>query len=103
MSAAWAVVFEWVRTANRAIAEGAMTAETAAARLAAWKQIDAVLNVSPSTVAQEAPAAVVALLQARQDARKAKDFKRSDTLRDEIKAQGWIIDDTPKGPKLKRC
>jgi cysteinyl-tRNA synthetase len=44
----------------------------------------------------------VALLEARQAARKAKDFKRSDAVRDQLKAQGWRIEDTPKGPRLKR-
>ena len=42
------------------------------------------------------------LLEARQAARKAKDFKRSDAIRDELKAKGWVIEDTPKGPKLKK-
>jgi cysteinyl-tRNA synthetase len=42
------------------------------------------------------------LLEARQATRKAKDFKRSDVIRDELKAKGWAIEDTPKGPKLKR-
>ena len=37
-----------------------------------------------------------------QAARKAKDFKRSDAIRDELKAKGWTIEDTPKGPRLKR-
>jgi len=50
----------------------------------------------------EAPPEIVALLEARQAARKAKDFKRSDAIRDELKAKGWVIEDTPKGPKLKK-
>ena len=41
-------------------------------------------------------------LEARQAARKAKDFKRADAIRDELKAKGWVIEDTPKGPKLKK-
>ena len=43
-----------------------------------------------------------ALLEARQAARKAKDFKRADAIRDELKAKGWIIEDTPKGAALKK-
>ena len=43
------------------------------------------------------------LLDARQAARQAKDFKKSDAIRDELKAKGWIIEDTPKGPRLKRA
>ena len=48
------------------------------------------------------PAEIVALLEARQASRQAKDFKRSDALRDELKAKGWTIEDSPKGPKLKK-
>jgi len=43
-----------------------------------------------------------ALLDQRQAARKAKDFKRADVIRDELKGKGWTIEDTPKGAKLKR-
>ena len=50
----------------------------------------------------EAPAEILALLEARQTARKAKDFKRSDAIRDELKTKGWVIEDSPKGPKLKK-
>ena len=39
---------------------------------------------------------------AREAARKARDFARADALRDELKARGWAIEDTPKGPKLKK-
>jgi cysteinyl-tRNA synthetase len=42
------------------------------------------------------------LLDERASARKAKDFKRSDAIRDELKAKGWTVEDTPKGPRLKR-
>ena len=45
---------------------------------------------------------IVALLDERQAARKAKDFKRSDAIRDELKAKGWAIEDTPKGARLKK-
>ena len=43
------------------------------------------------------------LVAERAAARKAKDFKRADAIRDELKAKGWIIEDTPKGPKLKKA
>ena len=41
------------------------------------------------------------LIAARNAARKARDFKRADALRNELKSKGWIIEDTPKGPRLK--
>jgi cysteinyl-tRNA synthetase len=48
-----------------------------------------------------APPELLALLDERQAARKAKDFKKSDAIRDELKAKGWVIEDTPKGARLK--
>jgi cysteinyl-tRNA synthetase len=50
----------------------------------------------------EIPAEITALFEARQAARKAKDFKKSDAIRAELLAKGWGIEDTPKGPKLKK-
>jgi cysteinyl-tRNA synthetase len=44
-----------------------------------------------------APAAVVALAEARQAARTARDFAESDRLRDEILAAGWIVRDGAGG------
>lgn len=43
------------------------------------------------------PAAVQAKLDERQEARKAKDFARSDELRDELAAMGVEVKDTPQG------
>ncbi len=102
ISAAWAAVFEWVREQNRLMAEHKLTPVQAAAALAAWERVDAVLGMSTQTAA-EVPAEILDLLEQRQAARKARDFKRSDQVRDEIKARGWIIEDTPKGPKLKKA
>ena len=78
-----------------------MDAEAAGAALATWDKLDSVLGVgAPAEVA--VPAEISALLEARQAARKAKDFKRADAVRDELKAKGWVIEDTPKGARVKR-
>lgn len=42
------------------------------------------------------------LLAERSAARKAKDFKRSDEIRETLAAKGIIIEDTPQGPRWKR-
>jgi cysteinyl-tRNA synthetase len=102
ISKAWATLFEWVREINRQMVAGQLQPPAAAARLAEWRQVDAVFGLG-TLGASEAPVEIVALLEQRQAARKAKDFKQSDALRDELKAKGWVIEDTPKGPKLKRA
>jgi cysteinyl-tRNA synthetase len=101
VSSAWGVVFEWVREWNRCLAEGSVTAADAAGALAAWDKMDSVLGIGAKSET-EIPAEISALLDARQAARKAKDFKRSDEIRAELQAKGWTIEDTPKGPKLKK-
>jgi cysteinyl-tRNA synthetase len=101
ISGAWGAVFEWVRDTNRKLAENALDPAAAAAALAAWDKLDSVLGVgAPKEV--EVPADIIALVEARQAARKAKDFKRADALRDELKAKGWIVEDSPKGARAKR-
>jgi len=42
------------------------------------------------------------LVAERSAARKAKNFKRSDEIRDTLAAKGIIIEDTPQGPRWKR-
>lgn len=49
----------------------------------------------------EIPENVLALVQEREDARKSKDFKKSDKLRTEIQKLGYEVMDTSEGPKVK--
>ena len=46
---------------------------------------------------------IEALIQARNDARKAKNWAEADRIRDELKAQGIILEDTPQGVKWHRA
>ncbi len=104
VSKAWAAVFDWVRSNNLALAPGghALAPGEAAGLLKAWTEIDRVLGIGePAPL--ETPAELLALLDQRQAARASKDFKRSDAIRDELKAKGWVIEDTAKGPRLKRA
>ncbi len=41
------------------------------------------------------------LLEERKEARTQKNWKRSDEIRDELKAMGYTVEDTANGPKLK--
>jgi cysteinyl-tRNA synthetase len=104
VAAAWGAIFDWIRDTNKKLSERAITPATATILLNTWDQINRVLGLETrqekeiSAVVEEA---LQVYLEERQAARKAKDFKRSDAIRDELKAKGWAIEDTPKGPRLK--
>ena len=49
---------------------------------------------------QEIPDAVSALVAAREQARKDKDYAAADQLRCDIEAQGFSLEDTRDGPKV---
>jgi cysteinyl-tRNA synthetase len=102
VSGAWGIIFDWVRELNKSVAANQLPPALAAAALATWRTIGEGLFGLAMPGEVEIPAEIVALFEARQAARKAKDFKRSDAIRAELAAKGWGIEDTPKGPKLKK-
>jgi cysteinyl-tRNA synthetase len=101
ISAARGEVFKWVTETNNRIAESSMAPNDAAAALAAWEKVDSVLGIG-TKAETEIPAEILALAEARTAAKKARDFKKSDAIRDELKTKGWLVEDTPKGIKLKK-
>ena len=51
---------------------------------------------------ETAPAEIIALAEKRTAAKVAKDWGTADALRAEIDAAGWVLTDTPDGPKLTK-
>jgi cysteinyl-tRNA synthetase len=101
ISGAWGVVFEWIREINRRLAEHSLSPTAAETALIEWNKVDSVLGIG-TKFESEIPAEILALAEARAAAKKARDFKRADEIRDELKAKGWLIEDSPKGTKLKK-
>lgn len=100
ISGALGVLFEIVRETNRALDAGAFTPGQARTALDWWTRINHVLVLD--TEAASVPAVVTALLEERKQARLAKEWKRSDELRDQIAALGWEVKDTKEGVKLTK-
>ncbi|MCP5339572.1 MAG: cysteine--tRNA ligase [Steroidobacteraceae bacterium] len=91
---------------NRAGASGdAATRARLAAELRRLGNVLGVLTLSPAEwfrlrigADQDLPAAEVeALIEARREARRNKDFRRSDQIRDQLAAAGVILEDKPGG------
>ncbi len=102
ISAALAALFDFIRDVNRLMDEHKLAGAAAAQALALLERLDSVLAVCTPDQDESAPRAILDLAEARQAARKAKDFARADQLRAELEAQGWVVEDTPKGPRVKK-
>ena len=102
VAGAWGEIFNLIREINTKLDFEEFDPLLAARTLAEWRKILEIFGLNQSVEAA-VPQELLALLEERQAARKAKDFKRSDAIRDELKAQGWAIEDTPKGPRLKKA
>jgi len=59
------------------------------------------LRFGQSLAPSEPPASVKKLAEEREAARQAKDFPAADSVRLKIESLGWLVEDTPQGPKLK--
>ena len=51
---------------------------------------------------EQAPKELIDLADQRDEARRKKDWKESDRLRDLITKAGWVVEDLPEGPRLKK-
>jgi len=69
-------------------------------------QFDKVLGLSldnPPEIKIEIPEEIWKLVEERELARKNKDWEKADRIREEIKNRGYIIEDTPQGPRIKKA
>jgi cysteinyl-tRNA synthetase len=100
ISGALGVLFETIRETNRRMDGGEMGGDEAKTCLEWWKRVDDVLAISGEEA--ELPTEVAELAEARVQARLAKDWRKSDQLRDELAARGWEARDTKDGQKVTR-
>jgi cysteinyl-tRNA synthetase len=92
-------IFELVRAANTAAAVPGVPAGALKDALAQLRELCGVLGVACDEKSQ-VPSDVQALVDQRAAARAAKDWKRSDGLRAEIRALGFDVKDTPQGQQV---
>ncbi len=57
---------------------------------------------APGSAGADDDARIQALVDERNDARKARDFARADAIRDQLAAEGVLLEDTPAGVRWRR-
>lgn len=102
ISIALAAIFDFVREVNNLIDRNMVTAEEGKTVTALMMRFDRVLGVLGEThAAVKLPEEAQQLIRMREEARKKKEWKRADEIRQQLKEMGIIVEDTPQGLRLK--
>ena len=98
---ALAAVFELVKDINTLGADASADALKTAATT--FDELTGVLGLLYNRKTDEIPAEVMDLVNQRAEAKKAKDWPTADALRAKITEMGYVVEDTPQGPKVTRA
>ena len=99
---ALSAIFEMVKDAN--VSLNADSSKAAVEKtLQALTELTGVLGLLSQQAEEKLPDDIQALADARAQARKDKNWARSDELRDALKAAGYLVEDTKQGQKITKA
>jgi cysteinyl-tRNA synthetase len=101
-SVALAALHNFVREINTALADGALREDDRKKVFETIGKIDSVLQIFGEEKAEMLDADIEALIEERQEARRDRNFARSDEIRDLLAEKGIILEDTKDGVRWKR-
>jgi cysteinyl-tRNA synthetase len=96
VSSALASIFDFVRDVYKARMSRNDAAEVKKTMME-FDKVLGILEVEEKKLGTE----IQKLIDEREDARKRKDFKRADDIRDELKSKGIVLEDTKEGVRWK--
>lgn len=99
---ALAALFDFIRDVNKLLDDNLLSREEAEEVYSLMMKFDKVLGVIGEVKREEKlPKEAEELIQKREAARKAKDWATADKIREQLKAMGIIIEDTPEGVRWR--
>ena len=101
-SVALAAIHNLTREVNTALARKKLGEENKRELLELFQRFDIVLNIFGEDSAERLDQEIQALIDARQEARRRRDFNRADELRDDLLRRGIVLEDTKDGVRWKR-
>jgi cysteinyl-tRNA synthetase len=102
ISVALGALFDFVRDVNALLDAGTVSKKEADSVLVVMQGFDAVLGVIGEVEREESlPKEAEALIQKREEARKAKDWAAADAIRTRLREMGVVVEDTPQGVRWR--
>lgn len=98
---ALAVIFNFIRLVNAAIAENSLDRKSAERVLKFFSEIDEIFGIVPKAESP-IPDNISEMVFERERLRKEKTWLEADKVRDEIQELGYSVEDTPYGPFVKK-
>lgn len=97
-----AVVYELVKFANRYTEQSEVKSEALVNIQSLLKRLLIIFGINLQAQTQIDDEKIMKLIRQRDEARKNEDFTLSDKIRDDLKAQGIILEDTAQGTRYKK-
>ncbi len=101
-AAALAAIHDMVREINTILANDGLSADDKTTVLDAIAKFDSVLGIFGAKDEGSLDAEIEALVEERQEARRQRNFARSDEIRDLLGEKGIVLEDTKDGVRWKR-
>jgi len=92
-------IFELARDINAAVNTGVTSKKLVEAATAVFDELCGVLGILYKRDNRNLDAEIEAMIEKRQQARKTRDFKTADAIRDNLKERGILLEDGPQGVK----
>lgn len=95
-------IHDFVRETNTLLAQGGMSEDDQQRLLHTVERFDQVFNIFGPVEQELLDSEIQTLIDERQEARKSRNFARSDEIRDLLAAKGIILEDTRDGVRWRR-
>ena len=102
ISVALTAVFDMIRKVNVLISQGKVYSKDAEELISFIRALDGVLAVLPDEEVELLPPDATKKIEEREKARRDKDYKLADKIRNELLQQGIILEDTKDGVRWKK-
>lgn len=99
---ALSAVYELINEVNQKIADNKLGPDGAKGILFFWEEINKIFGLKFEEKKSETPQNILDLVREREEARKNKDFEKSDEIRERIEKLGFVVEDSAEGQKIRK-